>query len=135
MIMSVKVKHLPKQKWQNLKVCSDEINFKYVTQNSKNDDVQNDNLFWQIKDFYIIIIDKCRKLILWHFFIIKIFLMIQFFKDSLREMRHVVWPTKDETKKYFTIVVILLILFWFYIFISSTIFTNVIFFLKDFINN
>ncbi len=61
--------------------------------------------------------------------------MIQFFKDSVREMRHVVWPTKDETKKYFTIVVILLVLFWLYIFISSTLFTNVIFYLKDLINN
>jgi len=37
--------------------------------------------------------------------------MIQFLKDSFREMKHVVWPTKEETKKYFMIVVILLILF------------------------
>ncbi len=61
--------------------------------------------------------------------------MIQFLKDSFREMKHVVWPTKEETKKYFMIVVILLILFWLYIFIFSTLFTNVIFYLKDLINN
>lgn len=61
--------------------------------------------------------------------------MIQFFKDSIREMKHVVWPTKQETKKYFFIVVVLLILFWLYLFLFSTLFTNVIFSLKDLINN
>jgi len=61
--------------------------------------------------------------------------MIKFIKDSFREIRHVVWPTKDETKKYFLIVVWLLIVFWLYIFIASTLFTNVIFYLKDLINN
>lgn len=61
--------------------------------------------------------------------------MLQFFKDSFREIRHVVWPTTNETKKYFLIVVGLLIVFWLYIFIASTIFTNVIFYLKDLINN
>lgn len=61
--------------------------------------------------------------------------MIQFLKDSLREMKHVVWPTKEETKKYFIIVVTLLVLFWIYIFVFSTLFTNVIFYLKDLINN
>jgi len=37
--------------------------------------------------------------------------MIQFFKDSFRELRHVVWPTKEETKNFFIIVLTVLILF------------------------
>lgn len=31
--------------------------------------------------------------------------MIQFFKNSFRELRHVVWPTTAETRKYFFVVV------------------------------
>lgn len=59
--------------------------------------------------------------------------MIQFFKDSFREIKHVVWPTKIETRKYFFIVVWVLVVFGLYIFIASTLFTNVIFALKDLI--
>lgn len=57
--------------------------------------------------------------------------MLQFFKDSFREIKHVVWPTKAETRKYFFIVVGMLVAFWLYIFAASTVFTNVIFALKD----
>lgn len=57
--------------------------------------------------------------------------MIKFLKDSFREIKHVVWPTKEETKKYFLIVVWILIVFGLYIFAASTLFTNVIFYLKD----
>ncbi len=56
--------------------------------------------------------------------------MINFFKDSLRELKHVVWPTRDETRNYFFIVVITLILFWLYLFAVSTIFTEGLFALK-----
>ena len=48
--------------------------------------------------------------------------MIQFVKDSVREIRHVVWPTREETKNYFMIVVTVLVLFWLYLFIASTVF-------------
>jgi len=37
--------------------------------------------------------------------------MITFIKDSFRELRHVVWPTKQETKNFFIVVITLLILF------------------------
>ncbi|MDF1682976.1 MAG: preprotein translocase subunit SecE [Patescibacteria group bacterium] len=37
--------------------------------------------------------------------------MLQFFKDSFRELKHVVWPTKEETIKYFIVVVSILIIF------------------------
>jgi preprotein translocase SecE subunit len=57
--------------------------------------------------------------------------MIQFFKDSLREIQHVVWPSKQEAKKYFFIVVWVLVIFGLYVFIASTLFTNIIFSLKN----
>ncbi len=59
--------------------------------------------------------------------------MFKFIKDSFRELRHVVWPTKEETRKYFFIVVGLLVAFWLYVFAASTLFTNAIFYLKDLI--
>ncbi|MDR1988019.1 MAG: preprotein translocase subunit SecE [Candidatus Peribacteria bacterium] len=36
--------------------------------------------------------------------------MFKFFSDSFRELKHVVWPTKKETKDYFTIVLVILVL-------------------------
>ncbi len=57
--------------------------------------------------------------------------MIQFLKDSVRELKHVVWPTRKETQKYFLLVITLLILFGTYLFIFSNIFSTIIFGLKD----
>jgi preprotein translocase SecE subunit len=37
--------------------------------------------------------------------------MIKFFKDSFRELKHVVWPTANETKKYFAIIISVLVIF------------------------
>lgn len=59
--------------------------------------------------------------------------MIQFIKDSFREIQHVVWPSKDDARKYFFIVVWVLVSFGLYIFAASTLFTNAIFALKDLI--
>lgn len=50
--------------------------------------------------------------------------MLQFFKDSIRELKHVVWPTKEETTKYFIIVVTILVVFWIYLFLASTLFSE-----------
>lgn len=61
--------------------------------------------------------------------------MIKFFKDSFREIRHVVWPTKEETKKYFLIIIVVLILFWAYVSLAWTLFSETIFYVKDLINN
>ena len=44
---------------------------------------------------------------------------MDFIKDSFRELKHVVWPTKEETIKYFIIVLITLILFWIYLTIAD----------------
>lgn len=57
--------------------------------------------------------------------------MISFVKDSFREIKHVVWPTAADTRKYFFIVVGVLVAFGLYVFAASTVFTNVIFALKD----
>ncbi len=56
--------------------------------------------------------------------------MITFIKDSFRELKHVVWPTKEETRNYFLIVLFVLIVFWLYLFIASTIFSETLLYIK-----
>jgi len=53
--------------------------------------------------------------------------MITFIKDSFRELKHVVWPTKEETRKYFIIVLVTLIAFGLYLTIANYIFTEWLF--------
>lgn len=60
--------------------------------------------------------------------------MLKFFKDSFREIKHVVWPTKQETKKYFLIIVVFLIIFWLYVFAASSLFSEVILYLRNILN-
>jgi preprotein translocase SecE subunit len=60
--------------------------------------------------------------------------MLKFIKASIREFKHVVWPTHNETKKYFLIVFVLLSLFGLYLFIASTVFTEILFGIDDIIN-
>lgn len=57
--------------------------------------------------------------------------MSNFVKDSLREFKHVVWPTKEDTRKYFILVLSILIIFWLYLFVVNSIFSNILFYLKD----
>ena len=52
---------------------------------------------------------------------------MDFIKDSFRELKHVVWPTKEETIKYFIIVLITLILFGLYLTIANYAFTEALF--------
>ncbi len=52
-------------------------------------------------------------------------------KDSLRELKHVVWPTREETKKYFLIILIFIVVFGAYLFIFNNIFSGLIMLLKD----
>ena len=59
---------------------------------------------------------------------------MNFIKASIRELRHVVWPTKEDTTKYFLIVVITLLLFGIYLFILSTIFSEGLLYLKNFVS-
>ena len=57
--------------------------------------------------------------------------MIQFLKDAIREFKHVVWPTRKETQKFFSLVIAILVFFGVYLFIASNIFSEVIFGLKN----
>jgi len=50
--------------------------------------------------------------------------MIKYIKDSIRELKHVVWPTREETNNYFITVVLVLLAFGLYLFIASTVFTK-----------
>ncbi|MCP4523163.1 MAG: preprotein translocase subunit SecE [Candidatus Gracilibacteria bacterium] len=52
--------------------------------------------------------------------------MLQFIKDSVREFKHVVWPTSTETKNYFYIVVTILTLFGLYLFIANNVFSEIL---------
>lgn len=61
--------------------------------------------------------------------------MISFIKWALREIRHVVWPTRKETQKYFGLVLMMLIAFGLYLFIASNVFSTLIFGLKDIIRD
>ncbi|MCH2188975.1 preprotein translocase subunit SecE [Candidatus Gracilibacteria bacterium] len=56
--------------------------------------------------------------------------MISFFKGAVRELKHVVWPTRKETQKYFLSVLVILILFGVYLFVANTAFSELLFFLK-----
>jgi len=56
--------------------------------------------------------------------------MITFIKDSFRELKHVVWPTKEETKNFFLIVLVILIAFGLYLFAASTAFSEAMLFIK-----
>ena len=57
--------------------------------------------------------------------------MIKFLKDSVRELRHVVWPTEKETRNFFAIVLALLVFFTLYLFAFSNAFSNIVFALKS----
>lgn len=52
---------------------------------------------------------------------------MDFIKNSFRELKHVVWPTKKETVNYFFIVLVTLILFWLYLFIANYAFSKGLF--------
>jgi preprotein translocase SecE subunit len=68
------------------------------------------------------------------FLLFTFFDMFKFLKDSIREFKHVVWPTHAETKKYFAIVVILLTLFGLYLFVANTVFAELMQTLRDVIS-
>jgi len=59
---------------------------------------------------------------------------MKFFKDSIRELKHVVWPTPAETKKYFIMVLVTLILFTIYLTIANFAFSEWLFTLRNLIH-
>lgn len=56
---------------------------------------------------------------------------MKFIKDSIRELKHVVWPTRAETKKYFITIIVFIIFFGLYLFIFNNLFSAFILLLKD----
>lgn len=57
--------------------------------------------------------------------------MLKYFKDSIKEFKHVNWPTRQETKLYLKIVVWVLTVFGIYLMIAGWIFKTIVFGLKD----
>jgi preprotein translocase SecE subunit len=49
---------------------------------------------------------------------------MNFIKNALRELKHVVWPTREETKKYFIVVLAVLIAFGLFLFVFGSLFGN-----------
>jgi len=60
--------------------------------------------------------------------------MINFFKESIKEFEHVVWPTQKETKQYFLIVTGVIVWLTIFLFIVSSLLSAGLFFAKDNIN-
>ncbi|MDD2486933.1 MAG: preprotein translocase subunit SecE [Candidatus Gracilibacteria bacterium] len=60
--------------------------------------------------------------------------MFKFFTESIKEFEHVVWPTKNETRKYFSIVVGLIISLTLFIFVIGSAFSAGLFYAKNIIN-
>lgn len=56
---------------------------------------------------------------------------MKFIKDSFRELAHVVWPSRQDRKKFFIIVVSVLILFGIYLAIFWNIFQIALFKTKE----
>lgn len=57
--------------------------------------------------------------------------MLRFLRESVKEFDHVVWPTRRETVRYFTIVVSTIVAFTVFLFIIGTAFSGSIFALRD----
>ena len=59
---------------------------------------------------------------------------MNFIKNALRELKHVVWPTREETKKYFVVVLSVLIAFGLFLFVFGSLFGNTLRGLKNMVN-
>ena len=59
---------------------------------------------------------------------------MNFIKNALRELKHVVWPTREETKKYFVIVLSVLVAFGLFLFVFGSLFGNTLRWLKNIVN-
>ena len=59
--------------------------------------------------------------------------IVKYAKDSVRELKHVVWPNRKETNKYFTSTLGFIIVFSLYLFVASTAFTALMKLLEKYI--
>ena len=69
------------------------------------------------------------------FYYLIFLVMLQFIKDSMRELQHVVWPSRKETQKYFGLVLAMLVFFGLYLFLFSNIFSELVFSFKTIFSN
>lgn len=60
--------------------------------------------------------------------------MFKFFKESIKEFDHVVWPTNKETKNYFISVTSIIIVLTLILFLVGTAFSSILFIAKEIIN-
>lgn len=60
--------------------------------------------------------------------------MLKFFKESIKEFDHVVWPTNKETKSYFTSVTSIIVALAIILFLAWTLFSQLLFTAKNIIN-
>lgn len=60
--------------------------------------------------------------------------MLRFLRESVKEFDHVVWPTRRETVRYFTIVVSTIAVFAVFLFVIGTTFSTSLFALRDVVN-
>ncbi|MDD5377032.1 MAG: preprotein translocase subunit SecE [Candidatus Gracilibacteria bacterium] len=56
---------------------------------------------------------------------------MSFIKESMKEFDHIVWPTPEETKKYFVTVVSMITILTVFLFIVGTIFSTGLFTAKE----
>jgi preprotein translocase SecE subunit len=57
--------------------------------------------------------------------------MLRFFRESIKEFDHVVWPTKAETVRYFGIVISVIAVLTVFLFILGTTFSASLFTLRS----
>jgi preprotein translocase SecE subunit len=60
--------------------------------------------------------------------------MANFFKESLAELEHVVWPTHIETKKFFQAVVGIMVAMTVFTYVLTLVFSNGLFSLRGWIH-
>ncbi len=60
--------------------------------------------------------------------------MLRFFRESIKEFDHVVWPTRRETVRYFTVVVSTIVVFSIFLFVVGTAFSTSLFSLREMVS-
>lgn len=60
--------------------------------------------------------------------------MLRFLRESIKEFDHVVWPTRRETVRYFTVVVSTIVAFSIFLFVVGTAFSTSLFSLREMVN-
>lgn len=58
---------------------------------------------------------------------------IKYFKNSVRELKHVVWPNRRDTNKYFVSALMFIVIFSTYLFISGYTFSSLVKLLDQYI--